>query len=169
MIGTFERALDVKSKRNWEKIFIAVDLHETIIRPSYDINEMAVQFYPFALESLQLLTKRDDVVLILWTSSNRESILRYHKMFQVFNVRFDFVNRNDDVPSTELADFSEKMYMNVIIDDKAGFEAETDWKDFYWYLAEGEYPKQTIEVTDDLFKITLNHKPNLKIDEDEFE
>lgn len=46
----------------------------------------------------------------------------------------DFVNCNPDCPTIPLCDFSEKFYFDVLLDDKAGFEAEKDWIKIYNYL-----------------------------------
>jgi hypothetical protein len=42
-------------------------------------------------------------------------------------INIDYINSNPDVVNTEYGDFSRKPYFNIIIDDKAGFEPETDW------------------------------------------
>ena len=43
-------------------------------------------------------------------------------------VKFDYVNSNPEVGATDILDPSEKLYFNVGIDDKFGFEPDTDWK-----------------------------------------
>jgi len=50
------------------------------------------------------------------------------------NIIFDYVNENPECPSTELADFSRKMYYNFLIDDKSGFDPETDWEIIYQFM-----------------------------------
>ena len=44
------------------------------------------------------------------------------------------VNINEETENNDLSLFDEKTYFNVGIDDKFGFEAETDWKTIYEYL-----------------------------------
>jgi hypothetical protein len=39
----------------------------------------------------------------------------------------DYVNENPECVDTKLATFTDKFYFNVILDDKAGFEGDTDW------------------------------------------
>ena len=40
---------------------------------------------------------------------------------------FDYFNENPEVKNTATGDFSMKIYFNVMIDDKAGFE-KSDWE-----------------------------------------
>ena len=42
-------------------------------------------------------------------------------------IRFDYANENPEVGKTSFQNFEVKLYFNVGIDDKFGFEAETDW------------------------------------------
>ena len=44
-------------------------------------------------------------------------------------VSFDFFNENPLCESTELCNFKDKFYFNVLIDDKAGFDGESGWID----------------------------------------
>ena len=73
------------------------------------------------------MTNRDDVCLILWSSTYREKLAMYLDHFAADGIRFDYVNANPEVTNTALSDFEAKLYYNVGIDDKFGFEPETDW------------------------------------------
>ena len=64
----FEVAFKRKKEKNWERIYVVVDIHDTILRACYE-NEETFDYY----------------------------------LYEV------------------------KLYFNVGIDDKFGFEAETDW------------------------------------------
>lgn len=46
-----------------------------------------------------------------------------------FNVNFvsPSVNSNPDEKDTKTGDFSKKFYFNILLDDRAGFQPETDW------------------------------------------
>lgn len=124
----FKEAFQKKKERNWEKIFVLVDLHDTIIKGCYNSGE----FRTFdlisldAVEVLKLMTLRKDICLILWTSTNRELKIYTEWLDHYHDIQFDYVNENPEVKSTEYAYFGDKMYFNVIIDDKAGFEP-SDW------------------------------------------
>ena len=43
-------------------------------------------------------------------------------------IEFSYINENPEVAGkTEWGDFDTKMYANVLLDDKAGFDPEEDW------------------------------------------
>ena len=58
----------------------------------------------------------------------------------VFIISNDDVNENPEVENTRLQNFEEKLYMNVGLDDKFGFDAETDWETVCLVLV--EYPEK---------------------------
>lgn len=128
----FEKAFKVMKARNWEKIYVVVDIHETMVEPTWTIDR-SYDYYPFAQKALQLLSKRKDVYLIQWSSSNSENNQEYFKQFTKDGILFDSINCNKEVCSTDYADFDSKLYMNVGLDDKFGFEPK-DWKELYYYL-----------------------------------
>ena len=118
------------------KMYVAVDVHETILKPTHS-TDMSQDFYDHAIESLQLMSQHPDIVLILWTSSLEELSHQYLEYFEDHGIKFKFLNGNPEIPSPEYADFSKKFFVNVIIDDKAGFNANTDWEplfDFFQLL-----------------------------------
>ena len=131
----FDSAFATKEKRKWEKIFVAVDIHETILEPTWSA-ERSHTYYPFAKECLQMLTLMDDVCLIQWSSSSFENNLHYNQEFSKDDIEFDHINENPEVPSTDYADFKKKFYINVIMDDKAGFDPLVDWIELHQYLIE---------------------------------
>lgn len=123
------RALQLKKKRGWDKIFFAIDLHDTITWSSYTKNEAAEkEFFPYAIDALQVLSERKDVVLILYTSSYSEYLKDYLDTFTQNGIYFKYLNENPECPSTDIGDFSKKFYFNVLLDDKAGFNPILDWK-----------------------------------------
>ena len=129
-----KRALDAAFTRmrekNWEKIYIAVDIHDTILRACYD-DEETYDYFPWAKETLRIMSLRGDTCLILWSSCHREKLMEYSRHFLDDGIKFDYINENPEVDNTHLQNFEEKLYMNVGLDDKFGFDAETDWKVIY--------------------------------------
>ena len=83
------------------------------------------------------MTHSQQISLILWSSTYNNVINEYLEYFKENDIRFDFVNVNTETENTSLSCFDEKTYFNVGIDDKFGFEAETDWEIIYNYLVEG--------------------------------
>jgi len=127
IIKAFDTAFKRKQSRGWDKIYVAVDIHDTIFRACYE-NIETYEYFPSAMRALRMLTERRDVCLILWTSSFEDKIADYLKRFQSDKIVFDYVNENPEVTRTPLADFSRKFYINVGIDDHFGFDPEKDWK-----------------------------------------
>ena len=128
----FDSAFKAKNNKDWEKIFIAIDIHETILEPTWSDKRSHV-YYPMAKECLQLLSQMPDVCLIQWSSSSPVNNMHYNMEFDTEGVNFQYTNRNPEVPSTSYADFDSKFYVSVILDDKSGFEP-SDWIELYDYL-----------------------------------
>ena len=123
----FDAAFIRMREKNWEKIYVVVDIHDTILRACYD-DEETYDYLPSAKQALQMMSLRKDICLILWSSSHRDKLMEYTKHFLDDGIRFDYINENPEVDNTRLQSFEEKLYMNVGLDDKFGFDGETDWK-----------------------------------------
>ena len=139
IIKAFDSAFKRAQAKHWDYIYILIDVHGTIFWPSY-FDKEKYEYYPYAKEVLQILSKDPKIKLILWTSSTTNSIVNYKIKMIYDKISFDYVNRNPEVErqSTDPSslDLSEKFYFNVGIDDKFGFEPETDWKLIYDYIKE---------------------------------
>lgn len=117
--------------KKWDKIYVLVDIHNTIFVPSYRSEE---KYYWFdgAMKTLQYMTKCRQISLILWTSSYEKNINEYLKVFEENGIHFDYVNENPEVKNDELGCYDGKLYFNVGIDDKFGFNAQNgDWNIVY--------------------------------------
>ena len=123
----FDAAFNRKREKNWEKIYVAVDIHDTILRACYD-DEETYDYFPLAKRALQMMSSRNDICLILWSSCHRNKLMEYSQHFLDDGIKFDYINENPEVENTRLQNFEEKLYMNVGLDDKFGFDAETDWE-----------------------------------------
>lgn len=125
-----KKTFDIAKKRNWDKTFWAIDVHETMIIPNYKSNDIPKVWYPYALEVMQMLSKRSDVCLILYTCSHPHEIELYNKFFKEHNIDFKYVNENPEVKTDAqgYGNYDKKFYFNVLFDDKANFDANNDWK-----------------------------------------
>ncbi len=132
---SFEGAFKRMKDRHWEKIYVLVDIHDTVFEACYH-NKEEYKWYPFAKEVLDIMSHAEQISLILWTSTHNSVIEEYLEFFKANGIRFDMVNVNTETQNTSLSCFDEKTYFNVGIDDKFGFDAETDWEILYDYLAE---------------------------------
>ena len=136
IVKSFDAAFKRMKDRNWEKIYVLVDIHDTVFEACYHEKE-EYKWYPFAKEALKIMSYAQQISLILWTSTYENVINDYVEYFKTNGIRFDYINRNTETENTSLSCFDEKTYFNVGIDDKFGFEAETDWEIIYNYLVEG--------------------------------
>lgn len=124
LLSEFEKA----RTRDWDKFYITVDLHDTVLGSTYVGSDISKNFFDRAIPCLQLISKRKDTVLILDTSSNHKDIAKYLTMFSSLGIHFDYVGENPEQKNTSYADFNKKYYFNLRLDDKAGFNPHTHWK-----------------------------------------
>jgi len=120
-------------EHQWYETYWAIDVHGTILIPTFRKNSFDSDFYPFAKEALQIITKRRDIILILSTSSYPEEIEHYMKVFKENDIHFKYVNENPEIDSEKgnFGYYKDKYYFNVLIDDKAGFVPEIEWHLIY--------------------------------------
>ena len=140
-----------KKERNWDKTYWAFDIHGTILKPNYQYGNTPDEFYPMAKETLQLISNLDDVCMFLYTCSHPHEIQEYLNLFEADGIHFDYVNENPEVP-TQLngyGNYDKKPYMNVLFEDKAGFDPEQDWalvyKLLYPYYHGEDFKSRTIQ------------------------
>lgn len=134
IIRAIEKTFINAKKRNWDQIYFYFDIHETILYPDYN-NVDTLKFYEHAKEVLQYLSKRDDITIALYTCSYPKEIERYKEFFKNHNIEFKYVNNNPDAKNTLYGFYEDKPYFNVLFEDKAGFDAETDWLAVKEYFA----------------------------------
>jgi len=120
---------EIKEKRGWDKTYWFFDIHGTVIKPNYKANDIPTEFYPHAKEALQFISELDDIVMVLYTCSHPHEIEQYLKLFEENNIRFKYVNENPEVPTdiNGYGCYDKKPYMNVLFEDKAGFDPNTEW------------------------------------------
>jgi hypothetical protein len=123
-------------EKEWYETYWAFDLHGTIVKPNYKDVTYPAEYYPYAKKTLQLLTKRPDVKMILWTSSFPHEINEYVKRFEADEIQFDAINENPGISSKNgnFGYYDDKFYFNVLFEDKAGFNPDKEWKEVYDYL-----------------------------------
>jgi hypothetical protein len=148
-------------ERGWKKTYWFIDIHETLIVPNYKYGDIPKEFYPWAKKTMQMLSSIDEICLIMYTCSWPEEILQYNSYFEENGIHFDYVNENPEVSSAGYGCYDKKPYINVLLDDKAGFNPESDWKIIFDYI-KGLKPKKELEVgkiyqtkmqTKDMFRV----------------
>jgi hypothetical protein len=114
----------------YEKLYLLVDIHGTIFKPSFD-KEETYQYYPWAKQCLQELSKDPKVVLILWSGCYTHNFMKYINKFEEDNINFNYINENPECSNSSYACFDSKFYFDIGIDDKFGFDPNIDWSNFY--------------------------------------
>ena len=139
IVDVFENAYERMHAKNWDRLYILIDIHGTVFKPSYH-SEEKFEFYPGAKECLKMFSEMNSIKLIMWTSSTPETINKFKEVFEQNNIHFDFINENPEVQALptdpKSSDFSNKYYFNIGLDDKFGFEPNKDWEDiikFYYF------------------------------------
>lgn len=136
ILRSIERAFRHAKEKGWDKTYWAIDVHGTMVVPNYTGKGIAKEFYPYALETLQLLSSRKDVVMILYSCSYPHEIEEYFTFFKSLNVNFQYAGVNPEVENGEYGYFNHKPYFNVLLEDKAGFDPVLHWKPILEYLRE---------------------------------
>jgi hypothetical protein len=125
IIKAIKRAFKEMEQKKWEYVFFYFDLHHTVLLPDY--NNTTTEFYPHAKEVLQYYSSQKNIVMCLYTCSYPVEIERYKRFFEANNISFKYDNNNPEVGNTKYGCYEHKPYFNVLFEDKAGFDAETDW------------------------------------------
>ena len=138
-----QKTFDVSFKKEWYDTYWAFDLHGTILIPSYDLNEEGMVFYPYAKEALKLISKRDDIRMILYTCSYPKEIKKYLNFFAKAGIFFEHVNSNPGISSNmgNFGYYEDKFYFNVLFEDKAGFDPMKEWKEIFELMEHYEKEK----------------------------
>jgi len=129
IVRTIHNQIEVAKERKWDRIYWAIDLHGTLIKPNYRDDELPTDYYPDAVEVMQMLTARRDSALIMYTCSWPKEIEAYIKKFAADGIVFDHVNKNPEVKSEGYGHYEDKPYFNILLDDKAMFDPNLHWTD----------------------------------------
>ena len=124
-------------QRHWYETYWAIDVHGTITIPDYRKVIKSVEYYPYAKETLQLMSNREDMILIMTTSSYPDEVEVYNGQFIKDGILFKYINENPEISSDRgsFGYYIHKYYFNVLIEDKAGFNPSRDWKFLYEYFS----------------------------------
>ena len=154
LIKPFDNAYADAIRKGWSYIYVFLDLHSTLIKPNYTAGNIPTEFYKGALEGLKIMSAAQDIKIIMYTCSHPHEIEQYEKMFSRYGVKFDFINENPEVTSTPqgYGCYDVKPYFNILIDDKAGFDAEEDWDELLGYL-HGRYGS-VLRTSQEWFQLT---------------
>jgi hypothetical protein len=125
LVKSIEEVFKLKKLNNWDKLYFAVDLHNTIIKSGRNI---PLYVYPEAERGLKFLSTIPYITLILFTSTHRELLQPFYCWCYDKFITFKYLNENPECSTNKhQGDYSKKFYYSVLLDDRAGFDYRTDW------------------------------------------
>lgn len=107
IVRSFETAFKRMKEKGWDKIYILVDIHDTVFEATYSKDEY-YRWFPYAKEALHLMSINPRISLILWSSSYTDAIEKYIDTFEKSKIHFDMVNVNKETEDNELSCFAQK-------------------------------------------------------------
>jgi len=130
-----KRAFEKREKRGYDTTYWCIDVHDTIVPSTYTWPfKYDLTKYDKCLECLKLLSDKPDHRIILWSCTPHEHIEELKKELKEYGISIDYYNENPECVSKDIYEFKGKFYMDIIIDDKAGFDPVYDWSQVYEML-----------------------------------
>ena len=117
-------------KKKYDKVYIVVDVHNTILKPSFD-KEETFEYFPYAKEVLRLFSQHPNIVLIMWTGCYPDKLKMYKEHFESEGINFKYVNENPECQNSSYACLDQKFYFDIGFDDRFGFNPIIEWKAIY--------------------------------------
>lgn len=133
LIKYIKKVFSDQKEGKYSNIYILIDIHNTILVPSFDQEENYI-YYPYAQKVLELLSSNPNVKLILWSSTYQDKIQNYIDNFIKNGIVFDYINQNPEIANSSFGCFDHKFFFDIGIDDKFGFDPNHDWKKIYNFL-----------------------------------
>lgn len=114
--------------RKWDKVYWAIDLHGVCLHSTYETNTYK-WINKDVVTALQSISEKPESVIILWSSCHPREYESIIEFFKKENIHISYFNENPEVPNTTTGCFTDKFYFSVLLDDKAGFDPFTDWRE----------------------------------------
>jgi len=124
-----KKTFEMKRVKNWPEIYWCIDLHGTIIPSGSGSDDKTdkLELYPYSKEVLQFISKRKDMMMILWTSTPADRIGNVWNFLNSNGIYFDYLNQNPHALKTPRSDFDRKFYFSILLDDRSSFDPLYDW------------------------------------------
>ena len=126
IVKAVERAYRIMEERGWDTIYWAVDLHGVCLKSNYETHDYE-WINDDAQRVLKQISDRPESKIILWSSVYPGEMSSIISFFEDHGIQVWCFNTNTE-PDTKVSCFGEKFYFSVLLDDKAGFDPDTDWK-----------------------------------------
>lgn len=134
--SAIERSCKKRVERGWDRTYWCIDLHGVVLPRTYSKKQTYEELPSGAYEVLTWLSQRPDHCIIVWSSTHQDDMADAVRFLKEYGVNVDYVNDNPECDSTFLSDFGRKFYFDILLDDKAGFDMDTDWYEVRDAIAE---------------------------------
>jgi hypothetical protein len=134
-----------RGERKYELIYIVVDVHNTILKPSFE-KEETFEYFKHAKEVLQKLSKIPYVRLIMWTGCYPDKLEMYRKHFEENGIHFDYINENPECQNSVYACLDKKFYFDIGFDDEIPEDTRDALIRFVYWVEDHYYMPVTLWV-----------------------
>lgn len=114
-------------ERKWNRIYWAIDLHGTCFKCNY-VPRTYEWFNDDVVETLKYIQSLPESEIILWSSCYHNEQVNIIEFFKANGINIGYFNQNPYILNTLSGCFNQKFYFSILVDDKAGFDPDTDWK-----------------------------------------
>ena len=125
---------NVDKNINRKKTVVAVDFDGTIAISNFP---KIIAPIPYAFDVLKVLMNDPYTTLILWTCREGELLQQALDFCELYGIKFDYVNENDEERTKYYGNDSRKIGADLYIDDKSyqGSQGvEKLWRDWYFWM-----------------------------------
>ena len=136
ILDAIDRAYAQLTEKSWNTIYWSIDLHGTCFKSNYEPGQYEWINHKVH-KTLRYISCLPESVIILWSSCYPIEQENIKAFFRRWGVEVTYFNENPEVINTLTGCFDKKFYTSIIIDDKAGFNPETDWELIYKHLCDG--------------------------------
>lgn len=132
IIKSVKKAFSLISPK-YPLVYWAIDLHGVCFQSNYENSEY-LWINEDCIACLQAISNNHDSRLILWSSCYPDEQIKIKEFMRKHYIHVDFFNENPLAKNTTYGDFTNKFYFSILLDDKAGFEPESDWSEILNFL-----------------------------------
>lgn len=126
IIKAIERAYKKAKEKQWDKLYWAIDLHGTCLKSNYELDKHE-WINDDVRNCMDHILHLPESKVIIWTSTDINQKESVKDLLEEAGC-ISYWNCNPEVSNTETGCFDEKFYFDILLDDKAGFDPEIDWK-----------------------------------------
>ena len=145
IVKAVAKAYAVMQARNWDTVYWAVDLHGVCLKSNYQTNTYE-WINEAAKRALKVISSLPESKIILWSSVHETEMGNIVDFFNEEGIIIDDFNKNLREKNNDVSNFDEKFYFSVLLDDKAGFDPDTDWDAIAYYLQTSQSAKKETDL-----------------------